>query len=205
LSFAAALSSLGVSKRREAPADAQERARLFEDLLRNHEEQLYRIAYRLAGNRDDAQDLVQYSVIEALRSFGKFQIGTRFDRWMQRIITNNFIDQQRARSHVRLESLDQPRGGSEDDGRTIEVPDVSGDPAHVIEEQEFDEPVQRALDALPAEYRAVVVLSDVEGYTYEDIARTLGVPIGTVRSRLNRGRNLLRKQLADYARERYGL
>jgi len=192
--------------RSDAPArDTRGRARLFEDLLRKHEYQLYRLAYRLTGNRDDAEDLVQDSVLEALRSFDQFHLGSRFDRWMQRIITYNFIDRQRTRPKVRVESLDQPREGEEDDQRTLEVPDVTDDPAHLLEERELAEPVQRALDELPAEYRAVVVLSDIEDYSYEEVAVALKVPIGTVRSRLNRGRNILRDKLADYARERYGL
>lgn len=184
--------------------DSQERTRLFEDLLRNHQNQLFRVAYRLAGNRDDAEDLLQVSVLDALRSFDRFQLGTHFDRWMQRIITNNYIDRHRVAPKVRIDSLDQPIGG-EEDGRTIEVPDASGDPARLIDQREFEEPVQRALDELTPEYRAVVVLSDVEGYSYDEIAAALKVPIGTVRSRLNRARNALKKKLAEYARARYGL
>jgi RNA polymerase sigma-70 factor (ECF subfamily) len=190
---------------REPSTEAQERSRLFEDLLRKYETQIYRMAYRLTGNHDDAEDLVQDSVLDALRSFGRFQLGSRFDRWMQRVITNNFIDHQRAQPKVQVESLDQPNDEEEGDERTLEVPDVSGDPAHLLEQRELAEPVQRALDELPAEYRAVVVLSDIEDYSYEEIAAALKVPIGTVRSRLNRGRNILKEKLADYARERYGL
>lgn len=203
--FALTLFLVGLMGSDEPLRESQERARLFEDLLRKYEYQIYRTAYRLTGNRDDAQDLVQDSVLDALRSFDRFQIGTRFDRWMQQIITHNFIDRQRAQPKVKVESLDQPLGDEEEDERTLEVPDVTSEPGHLIEERELEEPVQRALDELPAEYRAVVVLSDIEGYSYDEIAAALKVPIGTVRSRLNRGRNILKEKLADYARERYGL
>lgn len=203
--FAATLSLVGLLRSDESSREAQERTRLFEDLLRKYEYQIYRMAYRLTGNRDDAQDLVQDSVLEALRAFDRFHIGSRFDRWMQRIMTHNYIDRQRAQPKVEVESLDQSLGSEEEEERTLEVPDMTGDPARLLEERELAEPVQRALDELPAEYRAVVVLSDIEGYSYEEIAATLKVPIGTVRSRLNRGRNILRERLADYARERYGL
>jgi RNA polymerase sigma-70 factor (ECF subfamily) len=203
--FALSLSLVGMFRSREPSTEAQERARLFEDLLRKYETQIYRMAYRLTGNHDDAEDLVQDSVLDALRSFGRFQLGSRFDRWMQRVITNNFIDRQRAQPKILVESLDQPSDEEEGDERTLEVPDVSGDPAHFLEQRELEEPVQRALDELPAEYRAVVVLSDMEDYSYEEIAAALKVPIGTVRSRLNRGRGILKEKLADYARERYGL
>jgi len=203
--FAATLSLVGLLRSDESSREAQERTRLFEDLLRKYEYQIYRMAYRLTGNRDDAQDLVQDSVLEALRAFDRFHIGSRFDRWMQRIMTHNYIDRQRAQPKVKVESLDQSLGSEEEEERTLEVPDMTGDPARLLEERELAEPVQRALDELPAEYRAVVVLSDIEGYSYEEIAATLKVPIGTVRSRLNRGRNILKERLADYARERYGL
>jgi len=196
---------VGLLRSDESSREAQERTRLFEDLLRKYEYQIYRMAYRLTGNRDDAQDLVQDSVLEALRAFDRFHIGSRFDRWMQRIMTHNYIDRQRAQPKVKVESLDQSLGSEEEEERTLEVPDMTGDPARLLEERELAEPVQRALDELPAEYRAVVVLSDIEGYSYEEIAATLKVPIGTVRSRLNRGRNILKERLADYARERYGL
>lgn len=182
-----------------------ESARLFEDLLRKYEYLIYRTAYRLTGNRDDAQDLVQESVIDALRSFDRFQIGSRFDRWMQHLITNNFIDRQRSQPKVRIESLDQSTVGEDGDERTLEIADVSGDPGRLLDRERLEEPVQRALDELPAEYRAVVVLSDIEGYTYDEIAATLKVPIGTVRSRLNRARAKLKEKLADFARERYRL
>ncbi|MBI3909655.1 MAG: sigma-70 family RNA polymerase sigma factor [Armatimonadetes bacterium] len=194
---------MGPRRSEKASRSALERTRLFEDLLRQHEDQIYRLAYRLTGNRDDAQDLIQDSVIDALVSFDRFCIGSRFDRWMQRIITNNFIDRHRARSKVKVESLDQPTGSEGEDERTLEVADVTTDPPQILEQRALDEPVQRALDELQAEYRAVVVLSDIEGYSYQEIATMLRVPIGTVRSRLNRGRNILREKLADYARQRY--
>jgi RNA polymerase sigma-70 factor (ECF subfamily) len=195
----------GLLRSDEQSAESNEQTRLFEDLLRKCEYQIYRIAYRLTGNRDDAQDLVQDSVVDALRSFDQFQIGTRFDRWMYQIITHDFIDSRRAQRKVKVESLDQPLNTDEEDERTLDVPDVTDDPAHIIEERELEEPVQRALDELPEEYRVVVVLSDIEGYSYEEIAAALKVPIGTVRSRLNRGRNVLKVKLADYAREGYEL
>ena len=186
-------------------SESHESARLFEDLLRKYEYLIYRTAYRLTGNRDDAQDLVQESVIDALRSFDRFQIGSRFDRWMQHLITNNFIDRQRSQPKVRIESLDQSAEDEDGDERKLEIADSTGDPGRLIDEHRLEEPVQRALDELPAEYRAVVVLSDIEGYAYDEIAAALKVPIGTVRSRLNRARARLKTKLAEYARERYRL
>jgi len=174
-------------------------------LLRKYERPLYRLAYRLTGHPDDAEDLLQDSVLEALRSFHRFQMGSRFDRWMQQVIIHNFIDRQRARPKIQVESLDQTNEEAGEDERPLEVPDVTDDPAHLLDMQGLEEPVQQALESLPVEYRIVVVLSDIEDFSYEEIAAALKIPIGTVRSRLNRGRNLLKEKLADYARERYGL
>jgi RNA polymerase sigma-70 factor (ECF subfamily) len=195
------LSLIGLWAARERP----ERTQLFEDLLRKYERPLYRLAYRLTGHPDDAEDLLQDSVLEALRSFHRFQMGSRFDRWMQQVIIHNFIDRQRARPKIQVESLDQTNEEAGEDERPLEVPDVTDDPAHLLDMQGLEEPVQQALESLPVEYRIVVVLSDIEDFSYEEIAAALKIPIGTVRSRLNRGRNLLKGKLADYARERYGL
>lgn len=173
----------------------------FEDLLRSHEKQIYRMAYRLTGNHDDAEDLAQNSVIEALRAFPRFQIGTRFDQWMRRIMMRNFLDGVRSRPRVPVLSLDQPAWPDED-GETLDVPDVTGDPACLLDQRGLDEPLQQALDELPPEFRAAVVLCDVEGCSYDETAAALGVPVGTVRSRLSRGRSLLRRKLAGYLRER---
>ena len=165
----------------------------FEELVARHHGQLFRAAYRMTGSAEDAQDLVQDALIESLRDFHKFQQGTRFDRWVMRIMTHTYIDSQRKRRVSSIWSLDSPPEGIDTE---YLLADGAGDPQQVIDEHGLEEPVQKALDSLSSEHRAVVVLSDIEGMSYEDIARVLGVPVGTVRSRLHRARERMRQMLS---------
>ncbi len=170
---------------------------LFASLLAAHQDKLYRVAYRMAGHHEDAQDLLQDSLLEAYRSFKKFQRGTYFDKWLYRIMTNTFIDRQRHKKRVgHVESLDAPLPGSEN-GESLgrEIPDWTDEPSRQVLRETFDEPIQRALDALKPDFRMVLILSDVEEFSYEEISEMLEVPIGTVRSRLHRARDMMRQQL----------
>ena len=170
---------------------------LFARLLAAHEDKLYRVAYRMTGHTDDAQDLVQDALVEAFRSFKRFQRGTYFDKWLYRIMTNTFIDRQRHRKRVGyIESLDAPVGASET-GSGREIADWEADPARQTERDLFNAPIQAALDALPAEFRLVLILADVEEFSYEEVAEMMGTPIGTVRSRLHRARTMMRQALGD--------
>ena len=171
---------------------------LFARLLSEHQDKLYRVAYRMAGHHEDAQDLLQDALLEAYRSFKRFQRGTYFDKWLYRIMTNTFIDRQRHRKRVgRVESLDAPQPGKED-GETIgrEIPDWEDEPSRKVLRETFDEPIQKALDSLKPEFRMVMILSDVEEFSYEEISEMLDIPIGTVRSRLHRARDTMRQKLA---------
>jgi len=175
---------------------------LFARLLAQHQDKLYRVAYRMAGHHEDAQDLLQDALLEAFRSFKRFQRGTYFDKWLYRIMTNTFIDRQRRSKRVgRIESLDAPQSGGEDDGALVrEVADWGSDPARVALRETFDEPVQRALDSLPPEFRMVLILSDVEEFSYEEISEMMGTPVGTVRSRLHRARGAVKLALTRKAK-----
>ncbi len=168
--------------------------------MRRYEGPIYRVAYRLTGNHEDAQDLVQDTLLEAFRSFHRFQKGTYFDRWVYRIMTHTHIDHLRSRPKVSIESLDAPVRTGDGEIAQREIADVSQDPARQLTEQMLDEPVQKALSTLPDEFRAVVILSDIEGMTYEEVSQALQCPIGTVRSRLHRGRMILKEKLKDYVR-----
>ncbi|MDR7430309.1 MAG: sigma-70 family RNA polymerase sigma factor [Armatimonadota bacterium] len=162
----------------------------FSRLVEAHWRSAYRFAYRLTGNPEEAADLVQEAAEEAFRAFSRFRPGTRFDRWWLRILYNSFVDRtrrQRRQSYVPLDDL----------SGDMRVTASWADPEAALEQQ-LDGPVQRALDALPPEFRAVVVLVDLEGLSYEDAARVLRCPPGTVRSRLHRGRLALREWLRGY-------
>jgi RNA polymerase sigma-70 factor (ECF subfamily) len=169
----------------------------FERLVRVHQDRLYRFARRLTGNREDAEDLVQQGLLEAYVAFDRFQPGTHFDRWMFRIIRHTYLDTVRSQSRVTVESLE---GGWEShDGEVMprEIADTRSGPEDEVLAEMLSEPLQRALDALPSEYRSVVLLAELEEMSYEEVARALGCPVGTVRSRLHRARNLLRRSLCS--------
>lgn len=181
------------------PSLTEDDVDLFARLLAAHQDKLYRVAYRMAGHHEDAQDLLQDALLEAYRSFKKFQRGTYFDKWLYRIMTNTFIDRQRHKKRVgRIDSLDVPPVGMEDgEVSAREIPDLSNEPSRRVLQGEFGEPVQIALDRLKPDFRMVLILSDVEEFSYEEISEMLGVPIGTVRSRLHRARDMMRLTLTE--------
>ena len=178
------------------PSLTEDDVDLFARLLAAHQDKLYRVAYRMAGHHEDAQDLLQDALLEAYRSFKRFQRGTYFDKWLYRIMTNTFIDRQRHKKRVgRIDSLDAPVGA--DDGEILarEIPDWTEEPSRRVLHDEFGEPVQKALNQLKPDFRMVLILSDVEEFSYEEIAEMLNIPIGTVRSRLHRARDMMRQTL----------
>ena len=161
--------------------------------MRQHSSRVYRLAYRLTGNQHDAEDLTQEVFVRVFRSLSSYTPGT-FEGWLHRITTNLFLDMARRRQRIRFEGLgDQAVGLLRDDEPT---------PAQAFDARHLDTDVQQALEALAPEYRAAVVLCDIEGLSYEEIAATLGVKLGTVRSRIHRGRAQLRAAL-DHRRPRH--
>jgi RNA polymerase sigma-70 factor (ECF subfamily) len=165
----------------------------WDDLVRQHSSRVYRLAYRLTGNPHDAEDLTQEVFVRVFRSLSSYTPGT-FEGWLHRITTNLFLDMARRRQRIRFEGLgDQAVGLLRDDEPT---------PAQAFDARHLDTDVQQALEALAPEYRAAVVLCDIEGLSYEEIAATLGVKLGTVRSRIHRGRAQLRAAL-DHRRPRH--
>ena len=165
----------------------------WDDLVRQHSPRVYRLAYRLTGNQHDAEDLTQEVFVRVFRSLASYTPGT-FEGWLHRITTNLFLDMARRRQRIRFEGLgDQAVGLLRDDEPT---------PAQAFDARHLDTDVQQALEALAPEYRAAVVLCDIEGLSYEEIAGTLGVKLGTVRSRIHRGRAQLRAAL-DHRRPRH--
>ena len=165
----------------------------WDDLVRQHSSRVYRLAYRLTGNQHDAEDLTQEVFVRVFRSLPSYTPGT-FEGWLHRITTNLFLDMARRRQRIRFEGLgDQAVGLLRDDEPT---------PAQVFDARHLDTDVQQALEALAPEDRAAVVLCDIEGLSYEESAATLGVKLGTVRSRIHRGRAQLRAAL-DHRRPRH--
>ena len=158
----------------------------WDDIVRTHSQRVYRLAYRLTGNQHDAEDLTQEVFIRVFRSLSSYQPGT-FEGWLHRITTNLFLDMVRRRARIRFDSL-----GEDADDR---LPGREPSPERIFADSHMDADIEAALAALAPEFRAAVVLCDIEGLSYEEIAATLDVKLGTVRSRIHRGRSQLRAAL----------
>jgi len=165
----------------------------WDDVVRDHSARVYRLAYRLTGNTHDAEDLTQEVFVRVFRSLSSYTPGT-FEGWLHRITTNLFLDMARRRQRIRFEGLgDETAARLGDGGRS---------PADAFDDRHLDGDIQAALKALAPEYRAAVILCDIEGLSYEEIAAALGIKLGTVRSRIHRGRAQLRAAL-EHRRPRH--
>ncbi len=162
----------------------------WEEIVSQHSARVYRLAYRLTGNVHDAEDLTHDVFIRVFRSLHSYQPGT-FEGWLHRITTNVFLDKMRRKQRIRFDALS--------DESAARLPTREAGPEAAFDATHFDDDVQRALDALAPDFRAAVVLCDIEGLSYEEIAATLDIKLGTVRSRIHRGRAQLREALAHRA------
>ena len=180
---------------------AAERKKRFERDALQYMNQLYAAALRYTRNPEDAQDLVQDTYAKAYTSFHQFEPGTNLKAWLYRVLTTTFIntyrkDQRRpqtADSELEDWQIAESASHTSDHGKSTE---------YVVLENLPDSDIKRALAEIPEEFRMAVYLADVEGFSYKEIADIVGVPAGTVMSRLHRGRKQLREKLTDYARER---
>lgn len=169
-----------------------EDSRAFEALAMPLFASLYNFAHWLTHNQEEAEDLVQETYMKALKAFGSFREGTNFRAWMFTILRNAFLSSRTAQA--RTVSLDD-----EEDGDAL-APATTETPETLLFSSADQNAVQRALDALPEHFREIILLCDVEEMRYHEAAETLGVPIGTVMSRLSRARKALRQALATHAR-----
>ncbi len=174
------------------PADEGWTPPTWEEIVEQHSARVYRLAYRLTGNPHDAEDLTHDVFVRVFRSLNTYVPGT-FEGWLHRITTNLFLDRMRRRQRIRFDALPEDAASR--------LPSSEKGPAQTYQDTRFDDDVQRALDALPPDFRAAVVLCDIEGLSYEEISATLGVKLGTVRSRIHRGRAQLREAPAHRAPE----
>ncbi|GAA4089758.1 RNA polymerase sigma factor SigE [Actinomadura miaoliensis] len=183
------------TRTRENAPEAEWAPPSWDEVVREHSGRVYRLAYRLTGNQHDAEDLTQEVFVRVFRSLSNYTPGT-FEGWLHRITTNLFLDMARRRQRIRFEGL------ADDAAERLQGREPT--PAQAYDDRNFDADVQAALDALAPEYRAAVVLCDIEGLSYEEISATLGVKLGTVRSRIHRGRAQLRAALEHRAPQRRG-
>lgn len=165
----------------------------FEEYMRRHYRQAYHLAYRMAGNETDAEDLTQEAFLRAYRFFDRYDPSLPFTGWLYRIMTNVYIDLLRKRGKAKVYSLDEPlRAEGGETSMAWEVSDPGSDPETLVMSHVLDADLQEGLLRLPTEFRWAVILADVEGLSYEEIADTMRCSIGTVRSRIHRGRKQLR-------------
>lgn len=179
----------------------QSKAWDFEEMAMPFVDSLYNTAYRMTRNAEDAQDLVQETYFKAYRYYDKFTEGTNLKAWLFKILKNTFINNYRKKQKQPFqtdfadieESLESRV--QDDPQRAPTRPD------EILLENVLDEDVQKAMDSLPHDYRMAVVLADLEGFSYKEIADILEVPVGTVMSRLYRGRKLLEEAMLRYAQD----
>lgn len=177
-----------------------DRRRRFEDEALPHLDALYTMAIRLARNPDDANDLLQETVLRAYRFFHQFESGTNCRAWMLTILFNNF------RNGYRKSSREQPASTTEEFDRKVDLESLRADPAGsnpeaLLSGQGMEAEVENALAGIPGEFREAILLVDVEELSYQEVSGVLDIPIGTVKSRVSRGRAMLRDVLANFARE----
>ena len=169
----------------------------WESIVEQHSARVYRLAYHLTGNQHDAEDLTQDVFVRVFNSLSQYKPGT-FEGWLHRITTNLFLDRMRRKKRIRFDFM------ADDDSAvptssSFDRHERSGQPEDAFDMSHLGDDIVQALAELPPEYRAAVVLSDIEGLSYEEIAATLGIKMGTVRSRLSRARAKLRESLAHRA------
>ncbi len=181
----------------ELTTDEQQKQKAFNNEMLPHLDALYNFALRLTYDSTDAEDLVQESLVKAYRFFHSYEKGTNARAWLFRILRNSFINNYRKQSR-QPQQIDYDEVSSFYETIRSEQSDTT-DLEDKMYRDMMDDEVSKALSRLPEDFRTVVMLCDVEDFTYEEIANMLDVPIGTIRSRLHRGRNLLRQQIAKYA------
>jgi RNA polymerase sigma-70 factor (ECF subfamily) len=188
----------------EAPPDGAASGDGFVEQAMEHMGALYSAALRMTRNPADAEDIVQETYLKAYRSFHTFRPGTNLKAWLYRILTNTFINTYRAKKR-------RPEQADVDDVEDLylyhrlgglEAAAAGQSAEQEVLERFTDDEVKEALESLPEQFRIAVLLADVEGFSYKEIAEILGVPIGTVMSRLHRGRRALQKQLYEFGMNR---
>ncbi|WBU38224.1 sigma-70 family RNA polymerase sigma factor [Homoserinibacter sp. YIM 151385] len=186
-----------------AELEPGEARRLFEEQAIPFMDQLYAAAMRMTRNPADAGDLVQETYVKAYAAFRQFKQGTNLKAWLYRILTNTYINQYRkAQRQPYQNSIDELEDWQLGDAESLSQGRTTRSAEAEAIDHLPDSDVKEALQSIPEDFRLAVYLADVEGFAYQEIADIMKTPVGTVMSRLHRGRRLLRERLADYARER---
>lgn len=178
-----------------------EKDKVFEQEFLPQLDALYNFAFHLTYNEDDANDLVQEAYLKAYRFINSYIVGTNAKAWLFKILKNAFINDYRKRSKrpTKVDYEEIVRHHDSEDGSNV----GSLDMRHDVFQGMLGDEITNALNSLPVDFRTVVLLCDIEGFTYEEISKIVDIPIGTVRSRLHRARNMLKEKLKTYAAQ-YG-
>ncbi|CCW35816.1 RNA polymerase, sigma-24 subunit, RpoE [Chthonomonas calidirosea] len=168
--------------------------RAFDALVRMHEKRVYNLAYRLCGNYDEAGDITVEAFLRVYQAINSFRGDANFSTWLYRIVTNVYLDRRKRQKNRKTLSLEE-YVELEESQVTRQIEDPSPGPEELAEAQQRQELLQKAIESLPEYQRAMIVLYHVDGLSYEEIAEVLSLPIGTVKSRLNRARLALREKL----------
>lgn len=184
--------------KRQNYSDA-EKSEIFDNEFMVHVDPMYNFAYRLTFDEDDAKDLVQDTYFKAFRFINSFERGTNAKAWLFRILKNSFINEFRKKSKqpAKVDYNEVEQFYNSDDAGSQITTDLR---VETVQDMIGDE-ISGALNAIPVDFRTVIILSDLEGFTYEEMSKILDIPIGTVRSRLHRARNMLKEKLVAYAKE----
>lgn len=176
-----------------------QKVKIFEGEFLPHIDAMYNFAYRLTYDEDDAKDLVQETYLKAFRFINSFEEGTNAKAWLFRILKNSFINDYRKKSKEpsKVDYNDVESYYNSEDANAEITPDLR---VEALQDMIGDE-ISNALNSLAVDFRTVIILCDLEGFTYEEMAKILDIPIGTVRSRLHRARNLLKEKLRSYAQQ----
>lgn len=177
---------LGRAKAGDIPA--------FEQLIEGYQKKVFNIAYRMLGNYDDANEIAQEVFIRVFKSISKFKEESAFSTWIYRITTNTCLDELRKRKNRKVISLDEDVKYDDIEIKR-QIVDDKPTPDVIAEKNEVRQAVKKAIDSLSEDHRLVIVLRDLQDLPYDEIARTTGVPEGTVKSRINRARNELKQIL----------
>lgn len=172
----------------------------FESLTLEHLDPLYSAALRLTKNERDAEDLVQDTFLRAYRFFDKFERGTNIKAWLFKILTNTFINRYRRKVKERTVVEGAERETVHERFISRRATEYAANPEQYFFDRLLSDDVLKAIDELPIDFRMVVILADLQEFSYNEIAEIVGCPVGTVMSRLYRGRKLLQKKLKDFAR-----
>ncbi len=167
----------------------------FERLIEKHQKTAYNIALRTVGNEEDAKDLTQDALIKVYKNIHRFREDSSFTTWLYRIVVNTCKDEMKKKK-LSVISIDKEVDTGESQVK-LEIPDESSSPERVLETAELNNVIQDAINTLPEQNRIAVVLRDIQGFSYEDISKLIDCPVGTVKSRINRGRKILRDILKN--------